>query len=67
MFGAAAIKSKRSIKEVFLDFADRIRGIQKPKSQHRCSNKVGDNRCRYCSRCSRNECDRRRRLSELFE
>lgn len=32
MFGAAAIKSKRSIKEVFLDFADRIRGIQKPKS-----------------------------------
>ena len=36
-------------------------------AQHRCSNKVGDNRCRYCSRCSRNECDRRRRLSELFE
>jgi hypothetical protein len=29
MFGAAATKIKRSIKEVSLDFADRIRGSQK--------------------------------------
>jgi len=31
MFGGATIKIKRSIKEVFLDFADRIRGIQRPR------------------------------------
>jgi hypothetical protein len=31
LFGGTDIKIKRSIKEVFLDFADRIRGIQRPK------------------------------------
>lgn len=37
LFGGTVIKIKRSIKEVFLDFADRIRGIQQPnpsKSRH---------------------------------
>jgi hypothetical protein len=32
MFGGTEIKIKRSIKEVFVDFADRIRGIQRPKT-----------------------------------
>lgn len=30
MFGGTSIKIKRSIKEVFLDFADRIKGFQRP-------------------------------------
>ena len=32
MFGGAEIKIKRTIKEIFVDFADRIRGIRKPSS-----------------------------------
>ena len=32
LFGGTDIKIKRSIEEVFLDFADRIRGIQRPNS-----------------------------------
>jgi hypothetical protein len=32
MFGGVDIKVKRSIKEMFVDFADRIRGIQRPRS-----------------------------------
>jgi hypothetical protein len=32
MFGGVDIKIKRSIKEIFVDFADRIRGIQRPGS-----------------------------------
>jgi hypothetical protein len=32
MFGGAEIKIKRTIKEIFVDFADRIRGIQRPSS-----------------------------------
>ncbi len=31
LFGGVDIKLKRSIKEVFLDFADRIRGVQRPR------------------------------------
>jgi hypothetical protein len=31
MFGGADIKIKRSIKEMFVDFADRTRGIQRPR------------------------------------
>jgi len=30
MFGGTDIKIKRTIKEMFVDFADRIRGIQRP-------------------------------------
>jgi hypothetical protein len=33
LFGGTDIKIKRSIKEIFLDFADRIRGIQRPNSK----------------------------------
>jgi hypothetical protein len=33
IFGGTDIKIKRSVKEVFLDFADRIRGIQRPRRQ----------------------------------
>ncbi len=32
MFGGTTIKIKRTIKEIFVDFADRIRGVQRPKS-----------------------------------
>jgi hypothetical protein len=32
MFGGLDIKIKRTIKEIFVDFADRIRGIQRPSS-----------------------------------
>ena len=32
MFGGAEIKIKRSIKEIFVDFADRIRGIRRPRA-----------------------------------
>lgn len=32
MFGGTDIKIKRSIKEIFIDFADRIRGIKRPSS-----------------------------------
>jgi uridine kinase len=39
MFGATKIKIKRTIKEIFVDFADRIRGIQRPSSNK--SNKQG--------------------------
>lgn len=39
MFGGANIKIKRTIKEIFVDFADRIRGIQRPGSNK--SNKQG--------------------------
>ena len=40
MFGGTTIKIKRSIKEVFVDFANRIRGIQLPRSNK--SNKQGN-------------------------
>lgn len=32
MFGGVSIEIKRTIKEIFLDFADRIRGIQRPSA-----------------------------------
>jgi hypothetical protein len=32
MFGGTSIKIKRTIKEIFVDFADRIRGVQRPSS-----------------------------------
>ena len=32
MFGGVGIEVKRSVKEVFIDFANRIRGIQQPKA-----------------------------------
>ena len=40
MFGGCKIKIKRTIKEIFVDFADRIRGIQRPSSNK--SNKQGE-------------------------
>jgi len=32
LFGGASIKIKRTIKEIFVDFANRIKGIQRPNS-----------------------------------
>ena len=43
MFGGTTIKIKRTIKEIFVDFADRIRGVQRPssnKSNNQVNNKV---------------------------
>lgn len=33
MFGGTDIKVKRTVKEIFVDFADRIRGISRPRSK----------------------------------
>ena len=33
LFGGASIKIKRTIKEIFVDFANRIKGFQRPNSQ----------------------------------
>jgi hypothetical protein len=41
LFGGTTIKIKRSIKEIFVDFADRIRGIKRPKSNQLNQGEMG--------------------------